>query len=176
MAFGVPHKSLSKRNLESNLDLLKSAILLCMLPLTGKACSQHLGYQILAASMTLVSIQWSEHHYISFKWHGPVKLEGIFTEPSRLVSQQSTRTRAPACPRRRAESRLRRRWWVLHFWKSTVLNIGMQRVHASYNSGASKIHCKMLVFVFYCRIVEWESVRQQGDKHDKTLTERASQR
>lgn len=37
---------------------------------------------MLAASMTLVSIQWSEHHYISFKWHGPVKLEGISTEPS----------------------------------------------------------------------------------------------
>lgn len=38
------------------------------------------------------------------------------------------------------------------------------------------LHCKMLVFIFYCRISEWESVRQQGDKHDKTLTERASQR
>lgn len=154
----------------------KSVSLLCTVLLTGRGSSQHQGYQILAAPITLVSIQWSEHHYISFKWHGPVKLEGIFTEPSRLVSQQSTRTRAPACPRQRAESPLRRRWWGLHFWESTVLNTEMQRVQTSCNSSVSKIlYTAKCCYLFFT--VGFQSESQLDSKVISTTKHRgASQR
>lgn len=61
------------------------------------------------------------HHYISFKWYGPVKLEGVVTEPGSVVSQPSTRTE-PAGPSCCTESRLR---WEMDFafWKSTVVTL-----------------------------------------------------
>lgn len=71
------------------------------------------------------------HHYISFKWHGPVKLVGVVTEPGSLVSQPSTRTE-PAGPSWYAEPTLR---WEMDFafWKSTLLT-GKSRTYLSTKS------------------------------------------
>lgn len=77
-------------------------------------------------------------HYISFKWYGPVKLDGVVTEPGILVSQPSTRTE-PAGPSWHAKSRLR---WEMDFafWKSTLPTLKPR----TYLSGKSAMRTSSL--------------------------------
>lgn len=99
-------------------------------PGVSDACSIHdtCKHSVVRTPLHILQMTWTSEAGRYLHW------------TKQLVSQQSARTRAPACPRRRtaANSQLRAGF---AFGKSAAPNIEIQKGHSSWNSSLSETLC-----------------------------------
>lgn len=158
--FGLPHKLLSKRNFESNLGL-KYAPFVCAPAYEKPASSTRVSDSCSIHDTCKHSVVRTPLHILQMIWTSEAGRYLHWTKQAGISAIHQDRS--PGMPQVACRILTNKSVAGFAFLKSTVLNIEMQRVHASSNSGTSAtLHLAKRWYLFF--IVGFRSENQLESK------------